>query len=134
MAQDWESIAGLLAGTVLLRPYVFVFLLAFLVVAGRDLGVRRATVWLCWGWMVAFVAEYSSTRTGIPFGLYHYTGSTAGQELFISNGPSASLAWSRDWLRTPCFLPAIRQPRSNCSTAWPKNKNPTARVLQAVGF
>ena len=87
MAQDWESIAGLLAGTVLLRPYVFAFLLAFLVVAGRDLGWRRATVWLCWGWMVAFVAEYSSTRTGIPFGLYHYTGYTADQELFISNVP-----------------------------------------------
>ena len=87
MAQDWESIAGLLAGTVLLRPYVFVFLLAFLAVAGRELGWRRATVWLCWGWTVAFVAEYSSTRTGIPFGLYHYTGATADQELFISNVP-----------------------------------------------
>jgi putative membrane protein len=87
MAQDWGSIAGLLAGTVLLRPYVFAFLLAFLVVAGRDLGGRRATVWLCWGWAVAFVAEYSSTRSGIPFGLYHYTGYTADRELFISNVP-----------------------------------------------
>jgi uncharacterized membrane protein len=87
MAQDWESIARLLAGTVLLRPYVFAFLLAFLVVAGRDLGWGRATGWLCWGWTVAFVAEYSSTRSGIPFGLYHYTGHTADQELFISNVP-----------------------------------------------
>ena len=87
MAQDWGSIAGLFTGTVLLRPYVFAFLCAFLVVAGRDLGWRRATMWLCWGWTVAFVAEYSSTRTGIPFGLYHYTGYTADQELFISNVP-----------------------------------------------
>ena len=87
MAQGWESIAGLLAGTVLLRPYVFAFLLAFLVVAGRDLGWGRATAWLSWGWTVAFVAEYSSTRSGIPFGLYHYTGYTADRELFISNVP-----------------------------------------------
>src|SRR5712691_4937978 len=87
MAQDWGSIAGLLTGTVLLRPYVFAFLCAFLVVAGRDLGWRRATMWLCWGWTVALMAEYSSHRTGIPFGLYHYTGYTPDQELFISNVP-----------------------------------------------
>ena len=80
----WPS---LLAGTVLLRPYVFVFLAAFLVMASRDLGWRRAWVWLGWGWAVAFVAEYASTRVGIPFGLYHYTGETAGRELFISNVP-----------------------------------------------
>src|SRR2546427_12037486 len=87
MAQDWESIAGLLAGTVLLRPYVFVFLLAFLAVAGRELGWRRATVWLWWGWTVGFVGEDSSTRTGIPLGLYHYTSAPPDQEIFISNGP-----------------------------------------------
>jgi uncharacterized membrane protein len=81
---SWQS---LLAGTVLLRPYVFVFLAAFLVMAGRDLGWRRAWLWFGWGWAVAFVAEYASTRVGIPFGLYHYTGETAGRELFISNVP-----------------------------------------------
>jgi len=77
----------LLARTVLLRPYVFVFLAVFLVLAGRDLGWRRAFGWLGWGWAVAFAAEYASTRIGIPFGLYHYTGETAGRELFVSNVP-----------------------------------------------
>lgn len=77
----------LLAGTLLLRPYVFIFLAAFLVLAGRDLGWRQAWGWLGWGWVVAFAAEYASTRTGIPFGLYHYTGETAGRELFVSNVP-----------------------------------------------
>jgi uncharacterized membrane protein len=81
---DWPS---LLAGTVVLRPYVFIFLASFLVVAGRDLGWRGAWGWLGYGWAVAFVAEYVSTRVGIPFGLYHYTGQTAGRELFISNVP-----------------------------------------------
>jgi putative membrane protein len=43
--------------------------------------------WLGWGFAVAFSAEYVSTRIGIPFGLYHYTGATAGREIFVSNVP-----------------------------------------------
>jgi putative membrane protein len=38
-------------------------------------------------WIVAYVCEFSSTRTGIPFGWYFYTGSTRGQELYLSNVP-----------------------------------------------
>ncbi|MDN5882819.1 MAG: carotenoid biosynthesis protein, partial [Nitrosospira sp.] len=38
-------------------------------------------------WVIALLCELSSTRTGIPFGWYHYTGSTVGQELYISNVP-----------------------------------------------
>ena len=53
----------------------------------RDLGWRRTLGWLVWGFAVAFSAEFASTRVGIPFGLYHYTGATAGRELFISNVP-----------------------------------------------
>ena len=78
---------SLLVGSVLLRPYVFGFLLVFVVAATRDLGGRRAALFGVWVWLVAFVAEFSSTRTGIPFGLYHYTGTTRGQELFIANVP-----------------------------------------------
>ena len=50
----------------MLRPYVVAFLLTYLVVAGRDLGGRRAMAWLGWGWLVAFAAEYASTRMGAP--------------------------------------------------------------------
>jgi putative membrane protein len=77
----------MLAGTLVLRPYVFAFLAAFLVMAFRDLGPRRALGWLGLGFAVAFGAEYASTRTGFPFGLYHYTGATAGRELFLWNVP-----------------------------------------------
>lgn len=77
----------LLAGTLILRPYVFIFLVAFLVMAWRELGGRRALGWLCLGFAVAFAAEYASTRIGFPFGLYHYTGATAGRELFLSDVP-----------------------------------------------
>ena len=40
MAHEPPSWPALLAGTVLLRPYVFVFLAAFLVLAGRDPGSK----------------------------------------------------------------------------------------------
>jgi uncharacterized membrane protein len=87
MGHEFTTWPILLAGTVLLRLYVFIFLAAFLVVASRDLGVRWALGWLAWGWAVAFTAEFASTRVGIPFGLYHYTGGTVGRELFVSNVP-----------------------------------------------
>ena len=77
----------LLVGTVLLRPYVFLFLIVYLLVSVRDLGPRRVAFFTLWVWTVAFVAEFASTRVGVPFGLYHYTDSTRGQELFLSNVP-----------------------------------------------
>jgi len=56
----------ILVSTILLRPYVFI-LLGF--------------------YLIAFISEYTSTRIGIPYGLYHYTGETHGKKLFISNVP-----------------------------------------------
>jgi putative membrane protein len=78
---------SLLLGSLLLRPYVFLFLLVFLAAGIRDLGARRTGLFLAWVWLLAFVAEFASTRIGIPFGLYHYTGATRGQELFIADVP-----------------------------------------------
>src|SRR5512134_3142747 len=77
----------LVLGSLLLRPYVFLFLLAFLVAAVRDIGIRRTALFVAWVWPLAFLAEFSSTRTGFPFGLYHYTQATRGQELFIADVP-----------------------------------------------
>jgi uncharacterized membrane protein len=77
----------LLVQTILLRPYVFLFLAAFLCSAQRLLGWRRTGWFFLISWITAFLCEFSSTRTGIPFGLYYYTGSTIGQELYISNVP-----------------------------------------------
>ena len=74
-------------GTLLLRPYVFAFLASYLVLGARDLGWRGTLVFGGWVWLVAWVAEFSSTRTGVPFGLYTYTGATRGQELFIADVP-----------------------------------------------
>lgn len=78
---------NLVVGTLALRPYVFLFLAVYLVAAVRDLGLRRTLGFTGWAWAVAFLAEYSSTRNGLPFGLYHYTGATRGQELYLANVP-----------------------------------------------
>ncbi len=77
----------LLAKTVILRPYVFLFLAVSLFTARTLLGWKRTGRLFGITWAVAFIAEFSSTRIGIPFGDYFYTGSTVGQELYISNIP-----------------------------------------------
>ena len=77
----------LLIGTFVLRPYVFGFLAAFVVAGWLDLGVRRTLLFAAWVGPLAWLAEFTSTRIGIPFGLYHYTGDTRTQELFIANVP-----------------------------------------------
>src|SRR5574340_9055 len=85
----------LFAKSVLLRPYVLIFLATFLFVAIQLIGWART--WRFWliSWATAFACEYSSARTGIPFGWYHYNGSTVGQELYLSNIPfMASISFS----------------------------------------
>jgi putative membrane protein len=81
------EILDLFIKTIVLRPYVFIFLVAFLFSAVQLIGWPRT--WRFWliSWMAAFVCEFSSTRTGIPFGWYFYNGSTVGQELYFSNVP-----------------------------------------------
>ena len=81
------EVAALLLKTIMLRPYVFLFLAAFVFSAQRLLGWRRTGLFFLISWVTALICEFSSTRTGIPFGLYYYTGSTVGQELYISNLP-----------------------------------------------
>jgi putative membrane protein len=77
----------LLLGTLVLRPYVFAFLAVFVAAGLADLGWRRMLGFAGWVWAVAWLAEFSSTRTGVPFGLYQYTGYTQGQELFLADVP-----------------------------------------------
>jgi putative membrane protein len=77
----------LLVGTLTLRPYVFGFLAAFLVAGTLDLGLRRTLLFGGWVGSLTCVAELASTRVGVPFGLYRYTGSTRGFELFVADVP-----------------------------------------------
>lgn len=101
----------LFVATVFLRPYVFVFLAFYLTAAFVAIGWRRTVLFTGIAWVVAFSAEYSSTRNGIPFGFYSYIPDTKGRELWISNVPFMdSLSFTflayvsftlAQWLRLP---------------------------------
>ena len=108
--------------TILFRPYVFAFLAAFLFAAIKLIGWPRT--WRFWliSWGTAFVCEFSSTRNGIPFGWYHYNGSTVGQELYFSNIPfmdsiSFSFLLYAAYTLTLCFFLPIC-PSSDRSRSW----------------
>lgn len=81
------EVLTLLGKTLLLRPYVFIFLAIALATSTWFMGKQRTAIFFLLTWVTAFVCEFSSTRTGIPFGWYFYNGSTVGQELYISNVP-----------------------------------------------
>ena len=74
-------------GTVVYRPYVYSFLVCYLVFAIYHLGVKKAFLFLAGTYLIAFLAEYSSTRNGFPFGIYTYVEETRTRELWISNVP-----------------------------------------------
>ena len=58
--------------TILHRPYVFVFLAAFLTIGVLNRGLGRTLLFLLLGFTIAFLSEVSSIRNGFPYGLYHY--------------------------------------------------------------
>jgi uncharacterized membrane protein len=78
---------GLLAGSVVHRPYVYAFLACFVVFATYQLGWRRMLAFLVPTWLVTYVCEFSSTRNGFPFGPYRYFDDTRTTELWIANIP-----------------------------------------------
>jgi putative membrane protein len=77
----------LLAGTIELRPYVFVFLASFLFISIANFGVRTTVLFAILTYMVALACEWSSVHNGFPFGLYHYIDATRGRELWIAGVP-----------------------------------------------
>ena len=78
---------SLLFGTILLRPYVFIFLILYLLLATSQIGWRRTLVWTITGYCLAFLAEYSSIHWGIPFGDYYYIDHTRDRELWVAGVP-----------------------------------------------
>lgn len=81
------EIFSLLLGTVILRPYVFVFLAFYLTIAIINMGLARSLIFTVLAYSIAFLSEYSSTRTGFPYGFYSYIDTTREQELWITNVP-----------------------------------------------
>jgi len=77
----------LLAGTVWLRPYVFIFLGAYLLIAVWHLGAGRALAFLVLGYLISWAAEFASIHWGFPFGEYLYIPATLDQELWVAGVP-----------------------------------------------
>ncbi len=77
----------LLLSTVALRPYVFIFLAAFLFIAIINFGLRATLLFTVLTYVVALACEWSSVHDGFPFGLYHYLQATRGREIWVFGVP-----------------------------------------------
>ena len=77
----------LLGATLWLRPYVFVFLGVYLLLATWHLGAGRALAFLCLGYLISWIAELCSIHWGFPFGEYLYIPATRHQELWVAGVP-----------------------------------------------
>ena len=73
--------------TILHRPYVFAFLIAFLVLGRIYWGWRKTFLWLVIGYVVAWASELSSIHNGFPYGLYHYIYENMVGELMVAGVP-----------------------------------------------
>ena len=77
----------LLASTVALRPYVFIFLASFLFISIINFGLRTTLLFTGLTYTVSLACEWSSVHNGFPFGLYHYIEATRGRELWVFGVP-----------------------------------------------
>jgi uncharacterized membrane protein len=82
-----DSIFTLILNTIVLRPYVFVFLLIYLLGCSVHLGIKRALFFCITGYLIAWLSEYSSIHNGIPYGFYYYIKHTKGEELWVLGVP-----------------------------------------------
>jgi putative membrane protein len=81
---DWVH---LFWGTVLLRPYVFIFLAVYLVAGSAHMGWRRTLAYLPLGYGLAWISEVSSIHLGFPYGDYYYIPDTVDRELWVLGVP-----------------------------------------------
>ena len=69
------------------RPYVTLFLLAFLTLSWLEQGKLRTGIWLVTGYLVALAAEWGSINHGIPFGYYTYHYEALEHDLVVFGVP-----------------------------------------------
>jgi uncharacterized membrane protein len=77
----------LLLSTIALRPYVFVFLICFLLISISNFGARTTLLFAILTYCIGLACEYSSVHNGFPFGFYHYVEATHGRELWVFGVP-----------------------------------------------
>lgn len=77
----------LLVDTIMLRPYVFVFFLLYVIGCSVHLGFKRALLFGIAGYGIAWLSEFSSIHTGFPYGSYYYIEETRGREIWVLGVP-----------------------------------------------
>jgi putative membrane protein len=73
--------------TIAHRPYVFAFLVSFLVIGILNRGLGRTLLFFGLGFSIAFLSEVSSIRNGFPYGMYHYVYENLSGELMLWGVP-----------------------------------------------
>ena len=74
-------------GTVAMRPYVFAFFGAYLLVCVPHIGWKRTMAFTLAGYSIAFGSEWLSINTGFPYGWYYYIDTTSSRELWVAGVP-----------------------------------------------
>ncbi|NTV48836.1 MAG: carotenoid biosynthesis protein [Geobacteraceae bacterium] len=74
-------------GTFTMRPYVFAFFAAFLLVCVPHVGWKRTLSFTLVGYLIAFGSEWLSINTGFPYGWYYYIDTTSCRELWVAGVP-----------------------------------------------
>lgn len=74
-------------GTIALRPYVFAFFGAFLLICVPHVGWRRTLAFTVCGYLLAFSSEWLSINFGFPYGWYYYIDKTSNRELWVAGVP-----------------------------------------------
>jgi putative membrane protein len=82
-----QDVLTIAVGTVTMRPYVFLFLVVYLIAAAAHLGWRKTLYFTIAGYLISFVSEFSSINTGFPYGWYYYIETTREKELWIAGVP-----------------------------------------------
>jgi len=76
-----------LLGTIMLRPYVFIFLLIYGIGCTVHFGFKRTLLFGTLGYLIAWLSELSSIHNGFPYGFYHYLQNTKGREIWVLGVP-----------------------------------------------
>ena len=82
-----EFSPALFLNTILLRPYVFIFLVIYLLGCSLHLGLKKAFFFCIAGYAITWLSEYSSIHNGFPYGYYRYIGATKAKELWVFGVP-----------------------------------------------
>lgn len=77
----------LLLDTILLRPYVVVFLLIYVIGCSLHFGFKRMLLFGTIGYGIAWLSELCSIHTGFPYGSYYYIEETRGREIWVLGVP-----------------------------------------------